>query len=295
MAQMPFTEKRYLSPDGLSLYYRDYNTGSATKTPAVCLPGLTRNSKDFEDLATRLSATRRVLSPDLRGRGRSDYDSDFHRYVPVIYVGDVFALMAAESLARVVLIGTSLGGIISMLIAATNPACLEAVVLNDVGPEIAPEGAARIASYVGKMPPITTWAAAAAAQKTVNAAAFPDWTEADWMDFARRTFKDDGSGKPAPDYDSGIGRAFREPPAAPPDTPPPPAIDLWPVYSALKPIPTLAIRGALSDILAEKTFKRMKAEKPDLVQVTIPRVGHAPTLTEPQSSAAIDDFLGRLV
>jgi pimeloyl-ACP methyl ester carboxylesterase len=293
MVEMPYIEKRYSSPDGLSLYYRDY-PGPGDKTPVICLPGLTRNSKDFEEIALRLRSQRRILSPDLRGRGKSDYDPDFHHYVPMTYVGDVFALLAAESLSRVIVIGTSLGGILAMMIAAAKPDCLEAAVLNDVGPEIAPEGAARIAGYVGQMPKIVTWDDAAEAQKALNQIAFPDWTDADWMDFARRTFKDSGTGRPVPDYDPGIGRAFREPPPDMGDKPPPATPDLWPVYGALKPIPTLAIRGALSDILAEKTFERMKAEKPDLVAVTIPRVGHAPTLNEPGSKAALDDFFANL-
>ena len=203
----------------------------------------------------------------------------------------VVALLAAEGLHKVIIIGTSLGGILAMLIAGFKPECLEAVVLNDVGPEIAPEGAARIAGYVGVMPAIRTWEDAAEAQKKLNAAAFPDWTDEDWMAFARRTFKEGDTGRPLPDYDAGIGRAFREPPPAE-NAPPPP--DLWAAYRALGPIPTLVIRGALSDILAEKTLDQMKFEKPNLVTVTIPGSGHTPTLSEPQSIAAIDDFLSRL-
>jgi pimeloyl-ACP methyl ester carboxylesterase len=294
MAEMPYTEKRYASSDGLSLYYRDYPAQNGSRTPVVCLPGLTRNSKDFEEVALRLQAGRRVLSPDLRGRGKSDYDSDFSHYVPGIYVGDVFSLLAAEGLSRVIVIGTSLGGILAMLIAAARPDCLAGVVLNDVGPEIASEGAARIAGYVGKMSEIDTWADAAGTQKTLNQAAFPDWPDSDWMDFARRTFKENASGRPVPDYDPAIGRAFREPPKGEDDAPQAPTPDLWPVYGALKSIPTLAIRGALSDILATKTFERMKAEKPDLVTATIPRVGHAPTLSEPESKAVLAAFLAGL-
>jgi pimeloyl-ACP methyl ester carboxylesterase len=294
MAQMPYAEKRYAAADGLSLYYRDYPARLGAKTPIVCLPGLTRNSKDFEEVALRLQADRRVLSPDLRGRGKSDYDPDFSHYVPMIYIGDFFSLLAAEGLSQVIIIGTSLGGILAMMIAATRPDCLAGAVLNDVGPEIAPEGAARIAGYVGKMPAINTWTDAADAQKVLNQIAFPDWTDEDWMDFARRTFKETATGRPVPDYDPAIGRAFREPPKDASDTPPPATPDLWPVYGALKPIPTLAIRGALSDILAEKTFERMKAEKPNLVTATIPRVGHTPTLSEPESNAILDAFLAGL-
>jgi pimeloyl-ACP methyl ester carboxylesterase len=293
MTVTPYAEKRFSVTDGLSLYYRDY-AGPEDKPPVLCLPGLTRNSKDFETVAMRLQGRRRVISPDLRGRGKSDYDPDFHHYVPQTYVGDIFALMAAEGISRAAVIGTSLGGILAMMIAASNPDCLEAVVLNDVGPEIAPEGAARIAGYVGKMSKIETWDDAAEAQKTLNQSAFPDWTDADWMDFARRTFKESASGRPVPDYDPGIGRAFREPPRDESGKPPPATPDLWPVYGALKPIPTMAIRGELSDILAEKTFERMKAEKPDLVTVTIPRVGHAPTLDEQEAQAALEGFFATI-
>lgn len=296
MAEMPYAEKRYTASDGLSLYYRDYPAGPGTKTPVICLPGLTRNSKDFEDIAPWLQSRRRVLAPDLRGRGKSDYDPDYSHYVPATYVGDVFSLLATEGLSRVIIIGTSLGGILAMMIAATRPDCLAGVVLNDVGPEIAPEGAARIAGYVGKMPAINSWADAAEAQKTLNRASHPDMTDDDWMIFARRTFKENANGRPVPDYDPAIGRAFREPPKgeSQDDGPQSATPDLWPVYNALGPIPTLAIRGALSDILAPKTFQRMKAEKPDLITVTIPRVGHTPSLSEPQAKAAFDAFLAGL-
>ncbi len=294
MNTLPYAEKRYWSADGLSLYYRDYAAEAGARTAVLCLPGLTRNSKDFEDLALHLKQERRVLSPDLRGRGKSDYDSDFHHYVPHTYVSDIIALLAAESLSKIVIIGTSLGGILAMLFASFKGDALDGVVLNDVGPEIAPEGAARIADYVGKMPEISTWADAAAAQKKLNGDFFPDWTEDDWMDLARRTFSEDDNGHPVPDYDPGIGRAFREPPPGQQDRPQAPAPDLWRAYSALEPIPTLAIRGALSDILADETLGQMQVAKPDLDTVTIPRIGHPPTLNEPAARTAIDTFLARL-
>ncbi len=146
----------YQSPDGLKLYARDYpGPAGSTLPPALCMHGLTRNSADFAALADQLSASRRVLSVDQRGRGLSDYDSNTNNYTPATYVQDMFALLDGEGIDRVVLVGTSMGGLMSFLMAAMQPERIAAMIINDIGPEIDPTGLARIQGYVGKSGSVT--------------------------------------------------------------------------------------------------------------------------------------------
>ena len=279
-------DRYFTSADGLRLYYRDYPAAEPGRLPVLCLPGLTRNCRDFEGSALRIQQTRRVLSPDLRGRGRSQYDPNFMNYHPGTYVGDLARLLADAGVDRVILFGTSLGGILSMLIAAGTPRVPAAVILNDVGPEVAPEGLQRIASYVGKHAPVRSWQEAAEQMRSMYGVAMPDAGDADWMAFARRSYSE-MDGMPVLDVDRGVGEAVRAAPAGA-------APDLWPLYAALKPVPTLAIRGALSDVLSAATFDRMQREKPDLQRLTVARRGHPPLLDEPECVAAIDEFLAKL-
>ncbi|MFP4003097.1 MAG: alpha/beta fold hydrolase [Alphaproteobacteria bacterium] len=281
---MSFEERFYRSVDGLKLYYRDYGGGSGV--PVLCMHGLTRNSKDFEDLAPHLAAGRRVLAADVRGRGRSERDPDYMNYHPGTYVEDMWRLMDDAGVARAVLIGTSMGGLMAMVMAAMKPERVAGMVLNDVGPEIDPAGLERISSYAGKMPDVNTWEEAAEAIAEVNRAALPHLTPDDWMRFARRTFREDETGRPVPDYDPAIGKALEEAGAAP--------ADLWSVFDALKNVPMLVIRGALSDILAQKTVEAMKARKPGLEVAIVPGVGHAPMLDEPEALQALEAFLVRI-
>ena len=270
--------------DGLKLYARDYANPAATLT-LLCLPGLTRNSADFHDLATRLGQSYRVIAMDPRGRGRSDYDSEPARYRLPTYVADALALLDALDLARVALLGTSMGGLISMLMAAVAPDRVCGVVLNDIGPVVMPSGLARIQSYVGKRAVVETWADAVDATKANNGAAFPDLTEAQWLAFARRLFRENAQGRPELAYDPAISAPIKEDQqAAVPG-------DLWQVFDAMKDIPVLVIRGALSDILSGETVAQMAARHRFLHQVEISRTGHAPLLTEPEAEAAIWDFL----
>jgi pimeloyl-ACP methyl ester carboxylesterase len=272
--------------DGLRMYCREYgpNVGVADVGAAVlCLPGLTRNCRDFESLARALAPRHRVLTPDLRGRGRSDRDPVWQNYQPLTYAQDVGELLAALRAPRVVLIGTSLGGLIAMILAMMKPECLAGVMLNDIGPELDPRGLARIASYVGKLPPVTTWQEAAAQAKLVNGGALPDFTDEDWMRFARAAYRDDGAGLPLLDMDPRIGDAARQSGGAAPD--------LWMLFRALRAVPTSVLRGELSDLLAESTVERMLREKPDLRVTVVPGRGHAPTLDEPVSRAAIEQLL----
>ena len=286
MSSAAWTDRYFTSADGLRLYYRDYPAAAPGLLPVLCLPGLTRNCRDFESSALRIRKTRRVLSADLRGRGRSQHDPNFLNYHPGTYVGDLARLLADAGVDKVILFGTSLGGILSMLIAAATPVVPAAVILNDVGPEVAPEGLQRIASYVGRHAPVRDWQQAAEQMRAMYGVAMPDAGDADWMAFARRSYSEVDD-VPVLDVDRGVGEAVRAAPAGA-------APDLWPLYAALKPVPTLAIRGELSDVLSVATFDRMQREKPDLQRVTVARRGHPPLLDEPECVAAIDAFLCRL-
>lgn len=279
-------DRHYTSPDGLALYYRDYPAQTA-RLPVLCLPGLTRNSRDFESLARRLQrGGRRVITPDLRGRGRSQRDPNWSNYQPITYLGDIAALQDAAGAERVVVIGTSLGGILAMLIAATRPGAIAGAVLNDVGPEIAAEGLQRISQYVGRLAPVASWEEAAAQARATYGLAMPDLTDDDWYDYARRSYVE-VDGVPRLDVDPMVGEAVR---AARSDAAP----DLWPVFGALRPLPVLALRGVLSDVLSVGTFDRMAREKPDLRRLNVERRGHPPLLDEPEVVSAIEEFLAEL-
>ncbi len=286
MSGTDWQDRYFKSADGLRLYYRDYPAAEAGRTPVLCLPGLTRNSRDFESIASRMSRSRRVLCADLRGRGLSQHDPNWKNYHPGTYVGDIALLLKDAGVPNVIILGTSLGGILAMVVAATTPQVLAGVVLNDVGPEVAAEGLKRISTYVGKSAPVGSWDEAAAQARNTYGLAWPDATDADWLAFARRSYTEVG-GVPRLAMDPMIGEAVRAAPAGA-------APDLWPVFGALKPIPTLALRGAISDVLSEGTFDRMAREKPDLVRVTVAQRGHPPMLDEPDSVAAIESFLARL-
>jgi pimeloyl-ACP methyl ester carboxylesterase len=286
LTEASWVDRYFASADGLRLYFRDYAPAEPGRVPVLCLPGLTRNSRDFETIAPRIQRTRRVLCADLRGRGLSQHDPEWRNYHPGTYVGDIARLLAEAGVPRVIILGTSLGGILAMLVAATAPQLLAGAILNDVGPEVAAEGLKRISTYVGKNAPVTNWAEAAAQAKATYGLAWPDATDDDWMRFARKSYTE-VDGVPRLAMDPMIGEAVRAAPAGA-------APDLWPVFGALKPVPVLALRGEISDVLSVETFERMGREKPDLVRVTVARRGHPPMLDEPDSVAAIDSFLSRL-
>ncbi len=285
MERTPYREWRISADDGLSLYLRDYGDAAARRAPVLCLPGLTRNSADFEELAPRLARDRRVLCPDYRGRGRSDYDPDWRNYAPGRYLADSLDLLTATNAHGVVVIGTSLGGILAMMLAVARPTALAGVVLNDIGPEIDPRGIARIGAYLGTHDAQPDWAAATAFVRE----AYPNrriTDDADWLRIARRSYRELADGRLHPDFDPAIARAFRAGRGEPPD--------LWPAFRALRRLPVLVVRGALSDILSAETVERMAAEKPDLLRLELAGVGHVPLLEEPECLDAIDDLLARL-
>ena len=280
-------EFRWTSRDGLRLHARDYPAaGDQAKLPVICLHGLTRNSKDFEDIAPVIAATgRRVIVPDVRGRGQSDYNLDPRKYQPKIYARDVLEMMQALDIERAIFLGTSMGGIITMTLMAMRPKAIAAAILNDVGPAVAPEGIARILSYVGKRPDVLDWNDAAAYVRQINGVALPELGDQDWLRFARRTFREGAVG-PELDYDPAImvplGKA-------------PPRIALWITGLLFRRLarkrPTLLIRGALSDVISSEIADRMQRQAPALQRVDVPNVGHAPLLTEPEAVDAIARFL----
>lgn len=275
------------SNDGVRLHYRDY-PGDASRPPILCLPGLTRNARDFERTAERLSGTWRVIALDFRGRGDSGYAADPMSYVPLTYVQDVERLLADLKLAQVVAFGTSLGGIVSMLIAATRPEHLAGVLLNDVGPVIEPEGLARIRGYVGKVGGWPTWLHAARALAALNAQVFPHYVLDDWLAMAKRSFKLSPQGRIVADYDPRIAEPFRAPGGEV-------GVDLWPTLDHLRHVPVAIVRGERSDLFGAATAGRMLAMLPDATLTTVSGVGHAPMLDEPEAVAAVDGLLERVV
>lgn len=289
-----FEDRFFESSDGLSLYYRDYDpihgadSADRARAPVLCLPGLTRNSRDFADIAVHLAATRRVLCLEFRGRGRSQYDPVITNYVPPTYANDVVTLLDRLSISEVVLLGTSLGGIVSMLLASIVPDRIRAVVLNDLGAVVDPKGLARIASYAGKQGPVDSWRGAVAQARETNEAAFPGKSDAWWLEFSRKVYRETEEGEVVLDYDPAIGEAVRKT-AGPTD----PNAG-WSLFEALMPIPTLLLRGETSDILSREVALEMLKRKPGLVLEEIVGVGHAPTLEEPDAVAAIDAFLARV-
>lgn len=278
----------WTSADGLSLYAKAYGPAAA-KLTVLCLHGLTRNHKDFEPMIAALPGHYRFIAVDVRGRGRSAFDPEPNNYNPVIYAKDMGLLLDKLGIARVSLIGTSMGGLISLLMTRRMPKRIAGVVLNDVGPVVEKEGIARIAGYAGKVRPVTGWESAAEAVKTIQGAAFPDLPEERWMDFARRTYRELPTGEVVLDYDPNIARSLgKVKPGALTN------FALWRMFGGLKKTPLLVVRGETSDILSEKTALEMVRRHPDAKLATVPRVGHAPILDEPGAVSAITDFLARL-
>jgi pimeloyl-ACP methyl ester carboxylesterase len=269
--------------DGLRLHYRDYR-GSAVRPPLLCLPGLTRNARDFEDFAERYAPRFRVLALDFRGRGLSDRDPQPLRYNPFVYAGDVVRLLDQLAIARAVFVGTSLGGIVTMVVATAAPQRIVGAVLNDVGPALSADGLDRIRSYVGKGQRFADWDDAARAIATNNRHIPKSFGHDDWLKFAHRACREQ-EGVVVFDYDPAIALPFRTAASAPP-------VDMWPMFRALAQQPLLVLRGEHSDLLDDAAFDRMKKAAPDARFVVVPEAGHAPSLDEPSAIVAIDALLG---
>jgi len=281
---MEFRERTLAAADGLRLYFRDYGDPASPRTPVLCLAGLTRNSKDFHDLAVRLAPTRRVLCPDYRGRGLSAYDPDWRNYQPSTYLRDIAHLLAATNVHRAVVIGTSLGGLFACAMSLAAPSSVAGIVMNDSGPALEQGGIDHILEYISKNRPQPDWDTAAQHLKTM----FPGMALQDhgeWIRMAHNTYRPGDDGMLHFDWDVDLVKPLQRMREMP---------DLWPLFRGIGRIPAVAIRGEISDVLSEATFARMQVEKPDLVRVTIPGVGHAPTLNEVEAVAAIDGLLARV-
>jgi pimeloyl-ACP methyl ester carboxylesterase len=281
----------WTSRDGLKLHYRDYpgrGAGAADgRPPLICLPGLTRNARDFEALAERLAGAWRVLCPEMRGRGDSAYAKDASTYNPLQYVDDVAMLLEEAGIGRFVAVGTSLGGLMTMLMAMTMAERIAGAVLNDVGPVLDPAGLARIQGYVGLGRSFPTWMHAARGLEEAQAIAYPDYRIGDWLAMAKRLMVLSSNDRIVFDYDMKIAEPFQAMDASAQP-------DLWPGIDALAGKPVLLVRGALSDILGAETLAAMQARLPAAEAVTVAGVGHAPTLDEPEAVAAIARLLARI-
>jgi pimeloyl-ACP methyl ester carboxylesterase len=279
-----FEDRYFTVRDGLRLHYRDY-AGSSDRPPLLCLPGLTRNSRDFATLAERYSPRFRVLAPEFRGRGDSDYDPQPMRYNPLTYAGDVIELLDQLQIPQAIFVGTSLGGLVTMTVGVTAPQRIAATILNDIGPELTPAGLDRIRTYVGRDVRFKSWDEAA---ETIarNVGGVPEsYTHEDWLKMARRVCREE-HGEIRFDYDMAIVVPFEAAPT--------PTIDMWPLFAALAQKPLLVVRGEKSDLLSADSAEKMRAAAPNAKFVVVPGVGHAPELDEPAAVAAIDAFLDGL-
>ena len=277
MGPDPVTSTFITAQDGLRLHVRAWGPRPAALLPVVCLPGLARTVADFETLASALASganrPRSVLALDLRGRGRSDYDRNPKNYNVQVELADVLAVLTALAVDQAVFIGTSRGGILTMLLAVARPTALAGCVLNDVGPVIETVGLMRIKSYLGKLPQVASLHEAADVLRRLFAAQFPKLSDDDWVAFARRTFKDAG-GRIVPDYDVRLGKTLDQ------IDPARPVSALWKEFSALARVPLLVIRGGNSDILSRATVAAMETRHPAMEAVEVADQGHAPLLSD---------------
>jgi pimeloyl-ACP methyl ester carboxylesterase len=275
---------RFDSADGLSLYGRDY-PASSDATPVLCLAGITRTSRDFEPLAQWLAGSRRLITMDYRGRGRSAYAADPSTYRPDVELADALRLLDHLGVERVNVIGTSRGGIIAMLMAMQFPQRLDGVLLNDVGPVIEKASLLRIRKYLGRPVRFANWDEAASALKSNNPG-FESLTQAEWLDFARRVFiaRD---GHITNDYDLRLAETFPTEEQIEREGFP----DMWQLFDALRSLPVTVLRAEHSDLLSAQTVSEMKKRHPGLAAYTIKNRGHVPFLDEPDAKAAIEAWL----
>lgn len=281
VSRQPFVQSRYTATDGLSLYFRDYGPRDGSKPAILCLAGLTRTSRDFYPLATALRGEHRLICPDYRGRGLSQYDPCWRRYEIRTYAEDIRHLLAALDIEQVVAIGTSMGGLLAMALALAIPTKLKAAVLNDIGPEIDPGGWNAIIRYMTADRAVADWATAVERLKQ----AFPDLparSEEDWLEIARGAYREEGTGLVA-DWDAAILKPLRRLSPA--------QLDLWRLYRSLGSRPVLVLRGETSAILSVEVLRRMGETLPHAACFTVPGVGHAPSLVEPISLKAIRELL----
>ena len=279
-----FKDYFFQTTDGLRLYVRDYPGPDANAPVLLCLHGLTRNSKDFASLAQALASDFRVVVPEQRGRGLSDYAEDVSRYSLLQYVEDMQGLIVELGLQRLWVVGTSMGGLMTFALNALSPGLIERAVINDIGPEIAQAGLNRIKSYVGVAGPFENWEEATAYLMSITAEIFPDWTDSQWSDFARQCYIE-REGQIVIDYDPRIATPLATQST---DTE---AETLWSLFEAMASVPSLLVRGELTDLLSPECVARMQKVHPSMEVLSVPNVGHAPMLDEPGVTEAIRRFL----
>lgn len=275
------------APDGLRLHVREYGPRLAPNLPVVCLPGLARTAEDFAPLASALAADsehpRRVIALDYRGRGRSEYDRNFANYTLSAELADLLAVLTALELGPAVFVGTSRGGLLTMLLGAAQPTRIAGVVLNDIGPVIETRGLMRIKSYVGKLPLPRNFDEGADILKRVFDAQFPTQTRDGWMRAARLTWRE-CDGRLELSYDAKLARTLDGVDER--GTPP-----LWAQFGALAHVPMLLFRGALTDLLSAETVEQMRARRKQLDVVEVPDQGHPVSLESPDAIRRLAAFV----
>ena len=286
MTSTGFDEFHFTSRDGLKLYARHYPAPGSTLRPVVCLPGITRNSRDFHVFASQLSRDpqrpRPVYAVDMRGRGHSAYDPNWKNYAVPIEVLDVVDFLTARSLSNVAVVGTSRGGLIAMVLAAVRPSAIGAVVMNDIGPVVETDGLTRIAGYIGRTPLPHSWADAGRIVGDMNRAQFPRISDAEWIEVAKQFFNEK-NGRPAPGYDPELSHSLSVL-----DGPMP---ALWDKFEALKPFPLMCLHGENSDILSAATVEEMGRRHPRFTPHLVRWEGHAPLLRDEHTNSAVAAFL----
>lgn len=275
-----YADHIWWSPDGIRLHARVYGDVASGALPIICLPGLTRNARDFDALAPALAVDGPVAAVDFRGRGDSGYSKDPMTYVPLSYAQDMVALLDSLGWQKFAVVGTSLGGLVAMLLAGLLPKRLAGVVFNDVGPELEAAGLDRVRASIGMISSQPTWMHAARQVAEANRAVYPDYEIQQWLQLVHRTHRLTPEGRIVPDYDKQIAAPLR----SAGDTP---AVDMWPLFDAVAKLPLVIVRGELSDILSAAAAEKMLARASNAVLCTIARVGHVPTLDEPEARAAI--------
>lgn len=274
---------RYLiSRDNLRLYYLDLGPRHASATTVLCLPGLTRNGHDFFPLAEKLAPTRRMLILDGRGRGRSDYATDRRQYRAEVDLDDIMQLLVAADVRRVIVIGTSFGGLMALGLAAFRPTAIAGIVLNDIGPTVGWNAVDGLLTAFSGERSLSDWDEATSELKRIIPELGLQNDEA-WLHAAKATWREGPDGRLHMDFDIRLANVWRNRGVG--------KHNLWSLWRAAYPIPSLAVRGGISQVLSEETLVRMRQSKPDLRIAQVPDVGHAPSLIEPVAEAAILSLL----